>query len=331
MERDEILDWLRTDDGGRRERLWRRADRVRKEAVGDAVHLRGLIEFGNRCERSCLYCGLRAPNLTLERYALDADTILDRAAEAARRGYGTVVLQSGEDHAVSADWLAGVVARVVRETGLAVTLSVGERPEADYALWRWAGASRYLLRFESSDPTLMQRLHPPRRDDLPDRVTLLRRLRALGYEIGGGGIVGLPGQSLASLADDIQMFAALDLDMVGVGPFVPHPHTPLGELPSPPASLALTVLALARLVCPTANIPSSTALASVAGGSHVSGLRCGANVIMPNLTPLAYRHLYDIYPTKLRDPSADEHGRGLAAIAGCGRTVGRGPGHRRRS
>ena len=336
MDRDAVLAWLRTDDPARLEALWAEADRVRAETVGDAVHLRGLIEISNRCDRRCLYCGLRAPNREIARYALSADEILDRAREANRRGYGTVVLQAGEDLGMSAAWLAEVVRDLKAETGLAVTLSVGERPDADYALWREAGADRYLLRFETSDADLMRRLHPPREADPPERPALLRTLRGLGYEIGGGVMVGLPGQTRASLADDVALFAALDLDMIGIGCWVPHPGTPLareagGDAPDQAPATALETLkmvALARLACPEANIPSSTALATVAGDGHAAGLRCGANVIMPNLTPGRYRRLYDIYPTGLRDEDAGEGERALAAIRDCGRRVGRGRGDR---
>ena len=346
MTRDEILHWLNADDPDQLNDLWSAADRMRSEQVGEAVHLRGLIEFANRCQRHCLYCGLRAPNHTVERYRLESDEILACAQVAKRRGYGTVVLQAGEDLSMTTDWLADVIARIKDETALAVTLSVGERPVADYARWRQAGADRYLLRFETSDRTLLRRLHPPRVESTAptDRLALLVELKELGYEIGGGIMVGLPGQTRASVADDILLFGDLDLDMVGVGCFVPHPGTPLAEdaalgtadtgaardndqIPAT-ALQTLKVVALTRLVRPDANIPSSTALATVAGEGHAAGLRCGANVIMPNLTPARCRALYDIYPTHLRDDREDEGELALSAIAACGRTVGTGPGNR---
>lgn len=254
-------------------------------------------------------------------------------------GYGTVVLQSGEDPDCSREWLAELIRRIKHETPLAVTLSVGERSEADLAAWREAGADRYLLRLETSDRALFERIHPPRPGQgRSDRIALLRTLREIGYEVGSGVLVGLPGQTFASLADDLELFAELDLDMIGCGPFIAHPATPLGaksDGQSPPdqvpgtALMGYKVVALARLVCPEANIPSTTALSTLnsAEGKQL-GLARGANVIMPNLTPARYRELYDIYPGK---PTADvdHHGRDARLreqLSTLGRFVATGPG-----
>ena len=229
MERQEVLDWLTETDAAALAALWLRADDVRRRHVGDAVHLRGLVEFSNHCARQCGYCGIRAGNTAVRRYRMSTEEILGCARLARRLGYGTVVLQSGEDPGTTRAWLAGTVRRIKDETGLAVTLSAGERSEADLRAWHAAGADRYLLRFETSNPELFRRIHPPRRGRRSDRIALLRRLRDLGYEVGSGAMIGLPGQTFADLARDLALFRELDLDMIGVGPFLPHPATPMGE------------------------------------------------------------------------------------------------------
>jgi biotin synthase len=345
MKEGEILAWLRETREARLEELWREADRVRKERVGDEVHLRGLIEISNYCVRQCGYCGLRAGHGGLPRYRMTAAEILDSVGQAASFGYGTVVLQSGEDYGIETAWLADIVRRIKAETPLAVTLGLGERPGEDLRAWREAGADRYLLRFETSDADLYRAIHPDRGGRISDRLAILRTLRTMGYETGSGVMVGIPGQTYESLARDIQLFGDLDLDMIGVGPFIAHPDTPLGRGESPrrvpPAeqvpnteTMAYKTVALTRLVCPEANIPSTTAIATLnrAEGREL-GLRRGANILMPNLTPLKYRSLYEIYPDKAcLSETADEcRGCMRGRIESIGRTVGRGQGGRRRS
>jgi biotin synthase len=343
MTPDLILAWLRETDESRLEELWRQADAVRREHVGDEVHLRGLIEISSHCARQCGYCGLRAGRRDLQRYRLTADEILACARRAVEFGYGTVVLQAGEDETITGPWLADVVRHIKAETPLAVTLSLGERTDEDLALWRAGGADRYLLRFETSNAALYRRIHPPRRPgETSDRLALLRRLRELGYEIGSGVMIGIPGQTFADLARDIELFRELDLDMIGVGPYIAHPDTPLGREPpaaggadQAPNTEAMTykVVALARLVCPRANIPSTTALATLnlASGREL-GLSRGANVVMPNLTPVEYRALYEIYPAKacIRETADDCHRCLRGRIHSIGRTVGSGRGDSRR-
>jgi biotin synthase len=340
----EILRWLTETDAAALAELYAEADRVRRLHVGDEVHLRGLVEISNICARQCAYCGLRAGNRKLARYRMPPEEIVGCARQAAALGYGTVVLQAGESPSLSAPWMAGIVRAVKRDTSLAVTLSLGERSPADLALWRTAGADRYLLRFETSDPDLFRRIHPPLVGGAPDRIALLRVLRDLGYEAGGGVMVGIPGQSYGSLARDIEMFRELDLDMIGVGPFLPHPETPLGRdgrayrLPAgeqAPNSeeMSYKVIALARLACPRANIPATTALATVnSRDGRELGLRRGANVVMPNLTPPAYRLHYEIYPNKacIAERPSDCDGCLRARLAAIGRFPGTGPGGRDR-
>ncbi len=342
MESNQILSWLLEEDEERLKKLWQRADTVRRENVGGEVHLRGLIEISNHCIRQCGYCGLRSDHKGLERYRMNEEEIMDCVAVAQRYGYGTVVLQSGEDYGIKRGWLSRVIRRIKTETPLAVTLSMGERRDKDLEAWRRAGADRYLLRFETSDPSLYRMIHPSLYPGRPNRLALLRRLKGLGYEVGSGVMIGIPGQPYESLAHDIDLFRKLNLDMVGVGPYLLHPSTPLGQgewkraIPlrdQVPNTELMTykVIALTRIVCPEVNIPSTTALATVnrARGREL-GLMRGANVVMPNLTPPKYRPLYEIYPSKACieetpwDCSVCLHRR----VESIGRVVGRGPGSR---
>lgn len=337
MKRAEILRWLREEDPRRLEELWHRADRVRRAQVGDEVHLRGLVEISNHCRRQCAYCGVRAGRRDLVRYRMTADEVLGCAARARALGCGTLVLQAGEDAGLEAAWVAELVRRVSGESGLSVTLSLGEREERELRAWRRAGAERYLLRFETSDRRLYDAIHPPLPGRRSDRLAHLQRLRELGFEVGSGVMVGLPGQGWDALADDLELFRSLDLDMIGVGPFVPHAATPLGRAPRPTgpqqvpatATLACQVVALARLLCPRANIPATTALDALAGRRGWElGLARGANVVMPNVTPLAYRALYEIYPGKelLREAEGRGEPGPRERVLALGRTIGAGPG-----
>jgi biotin synthase len=343
MNHETITGWLRETDKNRLDDLWRLADETRKANVGDEVHLRGLIEISNYCCRKCGYCGLRSENQDVERYRMTKDEILNCAGLAMQYRYGTVVMQAGEDYGVDTEWLCEIIRQIKHETPLAVTLSLGERPDEDLVAWRKAGANRYLLRFETSDPELYSLIHPSYAGRLSDRIAMLRRLKELGYEAGSGVMVGIPGQTYDNLAADIELFRKLDLDMIGIGPYISHPSTPLGvgewtrtisEEDQVPNTELMTykAVALTRLACPQSNIPSTTALATInkAIGREL-GLMRGANIVMPNLTPSKYRRLYEIYPAKAcidetsEDCRACLHGR----IRNIGRVVGSGPGSRK--
>lgn len=342
---EEIEGWLREEDPARLEELWKAADETRQGHVGEEVHLRGLIEISNFCIRACAYCGLRAGYGDVERYRLTREEILECARLAVGFDYGTVVLQAGEDYGIKRAWLTEIIHAIKAESNLAITLSLGERPDEDLQEWREAGADRYLLRFETSDRELYERIHPPAKgQEISDRPAMLRRLKALGYEAGSGVMVGIPGQDYGILARDILLFKDLDLDMVGVGPFIAHPETPLGrgEMPSAPEGMQVPnselmtykTVALTRLVCPEANIPSTTALATIntALGREL-GLSRGANVVMPNLTPPKYRALYEIYPAKacIDEAAEDCHGCMKGRIRGIGRVPGSGQGGRKKT
>ncbi|MBN2428823.1 MAG: [FeFe] hydrogenase H-cluster radical SAM maturase HydE [Deltaproteobacteria bacterium] len=343
LNKQEIETWLRETNSDRLSELWQMADRVRRRSVGDAVHMRGLVEISNHCRRRCGYCGLQAGNSRVPRYRMSAIEIRSSAAEAFSYGFGTVVLQAGEDTGIEGEWLADIIRTFKRETGLAVTLSLGERNEEELALWREAGADRYLLRFETSNRDLFRAVHPPLKGAASNRFDLLRHLRELGYETGSGVLIGLPGQSYNSLAEDICMFAELDLDMVGSGPFIPHPDTLLGrglgfdllppeeQVPNT-ALMGYKVLALTRIVCPEANLPCTTALTTLNTNDGLeSGLMRGANVIMMNLTPLTLRPFYEIYPEKscFTEEPAETWPRLKNILEALERSPGRGPGGRK--
>lgn len=348
MTREAILDWLRETDTAKLEELWQLADGVRRRCVGDDVHLRGLIEFSNRCARQCTYCGLRAENTNLPRYRMTSDEILASAHRALGLGYGTLVLQSGEDPSMDPEWLAAVVRRITTTTPLAVTLSVGEWPRDMLLLWREAGAHRYLLRFETADDELFRRIHPPRAGQPTSRLEILHSLRELGYEVGSGALIGVPGQTFADLARCVELLGELELDMIGCGPFIPHPDTPLGrgaanasgdsgaagregvvpdQVPNTDL-MTYKVLALARLIRPYSNIPATTALATLdRRAGYEKALQRGANVIMPNVSPPRHRSLYQVYPGKAGMAPKDTYYSDIKArIAAIGRKVGVGPG-----
>lgn len=303
------------------------ADEVRRQTVGDAVHLRAIIEFSNYCRKNCLYCGLRRDNRALVRYRLEEEQILAAADRACRLGYRTVVLQSGEDPYFSADKIARLVDRIKVKFDLAITLSLGERSKEDYRIWRQAGADRYLLKQETADETLFRSLKPD--SSLEQRLNCLYWLKELDYQVGSGNMVGLPGQTMATLARDILLMRQLEVDMAGIGPFLPHPQTPLREAPAGELSLCLKTLAVARLSMPATHLPATTALSTLHSSGRELALKWGANVIMPNLTPLEVRDKYLIYPQKA--DIIEEPEKTLKQInsllARLHRPVAAGPGH----
>ncbi|HOJ12641.1 MAG TPA: [FeFe] hydrogenase H-cluster radical SAM maturase HydE [Clostridiales bacterium] len=303
------------------------ADRVRSKYVGNEVHLRGLIEFSNYCHNSCQYCGLRGSNKSIERYRMSASDIVETAEKAANLGLKTIVLQSGEDKFYSVEVLCSVIEEI-KKLDVAVTLSIGELATEDYANLKTAGADRFLLRIETTEPELYKRLHPGM--SIENRKRCLYDLKALGYEVGTGCLAGLPGQTPLMLAKDLKFFKELDADMIGIGPFIPCPGTPLENETGGSVQLALKMIALTRLMLPGINIPATTALAAKDEEGYKKGLECGANVIMPNMGKNEYRELYKIYPGK---GSAEVNVKTcLDAIKELivkeGRIVGKGEGNR---
>lgn len=338
LSREHILGWLKETDPDQLKELFNWADEVRRENVGSDVHLRGLIEISNMCHCDCLYCGLRKSNKKVHRYRMSEDEILECVGKAVKYGYGTVVMQSGESMGFSAEEMAAIIRKIKSTTPLAVTLSLGERSREDYAFWKEAGANRYLLRLETSDTKLLGHIRPV--SMYPSRIDALRILKEIGYETGSGIMIGIPGQTFESVANDILLFAQLDLDMIGIGPYIQHPDTPLpyetstiGDEQVPATEImTLKAVALTRILCPQSNIPATTALGTINRESgREAALQAGANVVMPNLTQLKYRKLYEIYPGKMCvDESSDECNMCIKGrILSIGRTIGAGEGARK--
>ena len=291
MIKQEIIDILQ--DETKNDWLFKEADRIRCENVGDEIHLRALIEFSNICKRQCLYCGLRSPNKEIERYRLSKDEILLSAKKAVDLGYRTVVLQSGEDDNYYSDKMCDII-RSIKELDVAITLSMGEKTFDEYKAYREAGADRYLIRIETTDKKLYESMHP--NASFENRIRCLEDLKTLGYEVGTGCLVGLPNQTIESLANDILFFKEIDADMIGIGPFIPHAQTPLKNEKQGDFWLALKVMALTRINLPNINIPATTAMETIIPNGRLIALQSGANVVMPNVSLIDCRKKYEIYP-----------------------------------
>jgi biotin synthase len=327
LTKGQIVDLLKEKDEAVIEALYRQADQVRKQYVGDAVHLRGLIEFSNYCKRDCLYCGLRRSNEKVVRYRMTIPEIFNAAQEAANLGLQTVVIQSGEDPHISIDDLCSLVQSIKTDIGFAVTLSIGERTYEDYKRLKEAGADRYLLRFETTDPVLFKKLKP---DSVYEkRFQCLEWLAELGYQVGSGIMVGLPGQTMESIADDILKFRELELDMVGLGPYISHPNTPLQGSANGTMEMVLKVTALTRIVTQNTHMPATTATGTIDAEGRQKALQCGANVLMPNSTPRKYREHYLIYPDKICIDEEPHKCRFCveSMVMGLGRTISHDAGH----
>ncbi len=325
--RDDLITLLGITAQDERQRLFERADAVRHAFVGDEVHLRGIIEISNECERHCMYCGIRADNNGLPRYRMTPDEIVRTATAVADMNVHTIVLQSGEAASYTSGELAGAIREIRRHTDAALTLSFGEWDGDAYQMWFDAGADRYLLKHETINPVLFKRIKPD--SDLDHRIGCLYELKRIGYQVGTGNIVGLPGQTLADIADDILFCRELEADMSTFGPFIASPFTPFAGESNGSVELSLTTIAVARLVLRDAHIPANTAIATLDPHGRERALQCGANVVMPNFTPSLHRVHYQIYPH--RKCITDEPTvcnvciRGM--IHGLGRTVAGHPGH----
>ncbi len=293
LSKEEIIELLKNNSIN--DKIFNAADNTRKKYVGDEIHLRALIEFSNICKRNCFYCGVRSANKNIERYRLSPNDIITLAQNAIERGYKTIVLQSAEDEYYTAEVLAKII-KEIKKNDVAVTLSIGERSFDEYKVMKDAGADRFLLRIETTDKELYKKLHPNM--DFDNRVQCLKNLKKLGYETGTGCLVGLPNQTIESLADDILFFKELDADMVGLGPLIPHKDTPLKDFPANGFELSLKVMAITRLLMPDINIPATTAMETIHPNGRIIALQSGANVLMPNFTDELHRNQYEIYPGK---------------------------------
>jgi biotin synthase len=316
-------------------RLRGRALEVMRAEVGESVFYRGIVELSNVCACDCNYCGIRASNDKVERFTLSETEVMDGARWCAEAGYGSLVLQAGErSDAGFRDFISHLVRRIRAETvlpdlpqGLGITLSLGEQPLETYRQWHQAGAHRYLLRIESTNPDLFARIHPPSQT-LDGRRQALADLAEAGFLVGTGVMIGIPGQTLAMLADDILFFRDHPIDMIGMGPWLAHLDTPMGAWVQPldPADhlqLCLNMIAVVRLVCPDVNIAATTALQAMVPDGRERGLGYGANVTMPNLTPVHARSQYKLYEGKPCMDEAREECRGclMGRVESVGRTV----------
>ena len=278
--------------------LRQEAVRTAQEQFGRGIYIRGLIELSSHCHCNCLYCGLRRGNDKAERYRLTQEEVLACCAEGYRLGFRTFVLQAGEDATHTDEWLTALITEIrSRYPEAAITISLGERSEASYIKLKEAGADRYLLRHEAANETLYASLHPHGRG-LSHRLACAQLLQRLGYQHGLGMMVGVKGQTIQHLVEDLKLIEHMRPEMVGIGPFIPHAATPLGCEPAGELNLTLATIAIARLLQPKALIPSTTALATLSSQGRIEGILSGANVVMPNLSPTNVRTQYAIYENK---------------------------------
>ncbi len=279
--------------------LFRSADEIRRKYYGTDVYIRGLIEFTNICKNDCLYCGIRRGNSAAERYRLSREDILSCCENGYELGFRTFVLQGGEDPYYTDDMICSIVSEIKnRFPDCAVTLSIGEKDETSYAAYRKAGADRYLLRHETADDAHYQKLHPAEMS-LSRRKSCLFSLKKLGYQVGSGFMVGSPYQTGENLVQDLRFLQELDPDMIGIGPFIPHKDTPFGGFAGGTLELTLRTIAILRHLFPKALIPATTALGTIHPTGREQGLKAGANVVMPNLSPVKVRGLYTLYDNKI--------------------------------
>lgn len=279
--------------------LFAEADRVRREVYGIDVYLRGLIEFTNVCKNNCFYCGIRRDNHNVSRYRLTEEEILSCCAEGFSLGYRTFVLQGGEDPFYTDEKLVTIVSEIrKRFPSCAITLSVGEKSRASYQAYFDAGADRYLLRHETADGDHYAKLHPASMS-LENRKRCLFDLKEIGYQVGAGMMIGSPYQTTENLLHDLRFLEELGPHMIGIGPYLTHRDTPFRDMPNGSLSMTLRLIAILRLMFPRALIPATTALGTIHPKGREMGLRAGANVIMPNLSPKDVRKKYELYENKI--------------------------------
>ncbi|MCX7709008.1 MAG: [FeFe] hydrogenase H-cluster radical SAM maturase HydE [Clostridia bacterium] len=296
LNKDEIVYLLSTQKPREIEAIYTAADRIRKEMVGDVVEIRGAIEFSNYCCKSCNYCGINAKNHGASRYRMNEDEIMEVVHDLYKVGIKTVILQSGEDAQWTTERLIELIKRIKRETGMRVTLSVGEKRREEYEALREAGGNNFLLKIETTNRELFKEIHPD--DDYDHRIQCSKWLKELGYINGSGNIIGLPGQTVEDIAVDILYFKEMGINMIGIGPFIPAKGTKYENHPHGGIEETLRAVAVTRIVCKKVYIPSTTALASLDKDAQVMALQCGANTIMLISTPEEYRRSYRIYDNK---------------------------------
>ena len=320
LTKSEIIQLLALDDFTP---VYEAADRVRAASVGDTVHLRAIIEFSNICKRQCIYCGLNRDNEDLPRFRMSHEEIVATAREAVAAGYRTIVLQSGEDPWFTPEKLGAIIEdiKAIKITDIgtnefvhpAVTISCGEMSEEDYAYLKSKGADRYLLKHETADPEAYSRLHPC--GTLENRTNCLKTIHKLGYETGSGFMIGLPGQTLETIAEDLMLLRDIPCQMAGIGPFISNPKTALAGEKNGDPELTRRAVALARLLLPKANLPVTTALSIMTEEEHEQNpFAFGANVVMKKVTPDQYKEAYEIYPADFKPTDIAGDRKELEAI-----------------
>lgn len=296
---DELLQLVKTQDKDALEYLRSSAEEQRQELYGRDIYIRGLIEFTSFCKNDCYYCGLRKSNKNAQRYRLSKEQILDCCKQGYELGFRTFVLQGGEDAFYTDDKITDIV-RAIRKSypDCAITLSIGEKSRESYQKYFDAGADRYLLRHETADSSHYARLHP-KELSLSDRKECLYNLKEIGYQTGCGFMVGSPYQTAENLVSDLLFIKEFEPHMVGIGPFISHKDTPFRDMPSGSLELTLKMLAIIRLLLPNVLLPSTTALGTINPRGRELGILWGANVVMPNLSPVSVRKKYMLYDNKI--------------------------------
>jgi biotin synthase len=333
--KEDLVRLLRADEVESR-MIYERSKAVKAEYVGRKVYFRGLIEYSNYCSKNCFYCGIRAGNSRYKRYEMPDEEVLEAAKYAWDNKFASLVIQSGErNDRKFIDTIERLLKEIhsMTEGNMHVTLSLGEQTEETYKRWFDAGAHRYLLRIEVSNPELYRKLHPnDKHHDYYERLEALKRLRKTGYQVGTGVMIGLPFQTISDLADDLIFFRDFDIDMAGMGPYIEHEDTPLYQFRNQLLPLrerfllSLKMVALLRLMMKNINIAATTAMQTIDPQGREKALLVGANVLMPNLTPVKYRESYLLYQNKpCLDEEAEECRSCLEArIALAGDEVGYG-------
>lgn len=294
----ELLDLLVNMDADSKSYLIKKADEVRRENYGNKVFMRGLLEISSYCKQHCIYCGIRSENQHAERYRLSLDQIMSACAEGYRLGYRTFVIQGGEDDYFTDDKIVEMIKAIkLKYPDTRVTLSLGEKEAASYQRYYDAGADRYLLRHETASEALYNKLHP--KMSFNHRMACLENLKAIGYQVGAGFMVGVPGQTLEDLVGDLKYLKKLQPHMIGIGPFVPHKDTPFRAFESGTVELTETLLAIIRLLLPDVLLPATTSLGTIDNKGRERGLKAGGNVVMPNLSPMDVRDKYALYDGKI--------------------------------
>ena len=275
------------------------ADSIRKTYYEDKVYVRGLIEFSNYCKNNCYYCGIRRDNKKAVRYRLSQEQILDCCDEGYKLGFRTFVLQSGEDPYYTDEKMCSIISEIhSRFSDCAITLSIGEKSKESYQAFFDSGANRYLLRHETASSEHYKKLHPESMS-LENRKNCLFNLKQIGYQVGSGFMVGSPFQTTENLIEDLRFLQKLQPDMIGIGPYITHEETPFSNQPCGSVELTLRLLSILRLMFPYVLLPSTTALGTLHKQGRELGLKAGANVVMPNLSPVNVRKYYDIYDNKI--------------------------------